>query len=423
MQQKTIALSVMAALATFAAGSASASGFQLLEQNGSGLGNAYAGSAATAENASTIYFNPAGMTQLSGTQVSTGVAVIKARYKFQDNGSSAGAFTNTGNGADGGTTGTLPNLNVSTDLGRGFYAGIGFGAPFGLKTQYEVPWAGAAQSTLFEIKTYNTNPSLAYKVNDKISFGAGVDYQQLEANYERQASTLSVFSLSSDAVRLQAQGRAWGWNAGILAQPSENMKIGFSYRSRMRYHLKGDLQASGPSAALLAANVGAASTNITLPDTFILSVTQKLGDKWEMLGDVSRTRWSSVQDIIIVRDASATPAQTLNADFRDTWRVALGSNYKLNDAWKLKAGVAYDQGVAKGADYRLVSLPDNDRMWFSLGAQWAMTKMVTVDVGGSYLKIRNAGIYNDQRSSNRGLVNGSYTGNVWILGTQLSMAF
>jgi len=423
MKQTTIAQSVLAAMAVLGAGSAAASGFQLLEQNGSGLGNSYAGSAATAENASTIYFNPAGMTQLQGTQVSAGAAIVKARYKFQDNGSIAGAFTNTGSGADGGTTGTVPNLNISTDFGHGLYGGIGFGAPFGLKTQYEVPWAGATQSTLFEIKTYNTNPSLAYKINDKISIGIGGDYQQLEAKYQRQASTLSVFSLSQDTVTLQAQGRAWGWNAGLLVTPSANMKLGFSYRSRLRYHLKGDLQAGGPTAALLAANVGQASTDITLPDTFIFSVSQKLGDKWEMLGDVSRTRWSSVQDVIIVRDQSTTPAQTLNAEFRDTWRVALGSNYKLNDAWKIKAGIAYDQGAAKGADYRLVSLPDNDRMWFSLGAQWVASKALTVDVGGAYLKIRDAGIYNDQRSSNRGLVNGSYTGNIWILGTQVSMAF
>lgn len=423
MKLKMIVQSVFTAIAVLGAGSAAASGFQLLEQNGSGLGNAYAGSAAVAENASTIYFNPAGMTQLKGTQLSGGAAVVKARYKFQDNGSSAGAFTNTGNGADGGTTGTVPNLNISTDLGRGVYIGLGIGAPFGLKTQYEVPWAGAAQSTLFDIKTYNANPSVAYKVNDKLSIGAGVNYQQLEAEYQRQASTLSAFSLSQDTVTLQAQGHAWGWNAGFLFTPSENMKLGFSYRSRLRYHLKGDLKAGGPTAALLAGSVGNASTNLTLPDTYIFSVAQKLGDKWEMLGDVSRTRWSSVQDIIIVRDNSTTPAQVLNANFRDTWRVALGTNYALNDSWKLKTGIAYDQGVAKGADYRLASLPDNDRMWFSLGTQWAATKAVTVDLGASYLKIRNAGIYNDQRSTNRGLVNGSYNGNVWIFGTQLSAAF
>jgi len=326
MKQRVIVQSVVAAVAAMSTGLASASGFQLLEQNGSGLGNAYAGSAAVAENASTIFFNPAGLTQLKGSNVSSGLAVVKASYTFHDNGSSSGSFTGTGGNTNAGTTGYLPNIYASSELGSGLYAGIGLGAPFGLKTHYEVPWAGAAQAVLFDIKTMNMNPSLAWKVSEKISLGAGINYQQLEAEYQRQASTLSAFSLYQDGVALQAQGTAWGWNAGILAKPSDSMKIGFSYRSRMRYHLKGYLNAYGPTASLLSANTGNASVNIVLPDTYILSVTQKLSDKWEMLGDISRTRWSTVHDVDIILDRNNSKAQTLEARFRDTWRIALGGN-------------------------------------------------------------------------------------------------
>ncbi len=312
-------------------------------------------------------------------------------------------------------------------MGNGFYGGVGVGAPFGLKTAYSEPWAGAAQSTLFDIQTMNINPSLAYKVNDKLSLGFGLDYQTMDVDYQRMASTTPAFSLSSDSVALGASGEAWGWNTGVLFKASDSMKLGFSYRSRMKYHLTGNLQAAGPSAALLAGNVGNASADITLPDTFIFSVTQKLDDKWEMLGDISRTRWSSVQDVDIKLDTNPTPVQTLVAHFRDTWRVALGANYAFNDAWKLKTGVGYDQGVAKGADYRLVSLPDNDRVWLSLGTQWKVNQALALDVGASYLKIRDAGIYNDQRNANptldQGLVNGSYKGNIWIFGAQASYAF
>ena len=423
MKQRIIVQSVVAALAAMSAGLASASGFQLLEQNGSGLGNAYAGSAVVADNASTIFFNPAGMTQLKGTNVSGGLSVIKATYTFHDNGSSSGAFSGTGNNTNGGTTGYLPNMYAASQLSDNWYAGIGIGAPFGLKTQYEVPWAGAAQAVLFDIKTMNVNPSAAWKVNDKVSLGFGLNYEQLEATYQRQASTLAAFSLYQDGVQLQATGHAWGWNTGVIVRPSENMKLGFAYRSRMKFHLQGDLQASGPTAALLAANTGAASANLTLPDTYILSLSQKLSDQWEMLGDISRTRWSSVQDIDIKLDKSNTTAQSLTAHFRDTWRVALGANYALNDAWKLKTGIGYDQGAVKGADYRLVSLPDNDRLWLSAGAQWNVSKALKLDAGVSYLKIRDAGIYNDQRASNRGLVDGHYSGHIWIFGGQVSYAF
>lgn len=424
MKQKQIHLAVAAVFAACTAGTVSAAGFQLLEQNASGLGNAYAGSAAVAENASTIFFNPAGMTQLKGTNISGGLTQVTATYKFSDNASSSGAFTGTGNGVDGGTTGVIPNLYVSTELGSGWYAGLGIGAPFGLKTQYENPWVGSAQATLFDIKTQNVNPSMAVKIGQKLSLGFGANYEQLEARYQRQASTLSAFSLNQDAVALQAQGHAWGWNAGALLNVSDTTKLGASYRSRMKFHLKGDLQASGPTAALLAANTGGASADITLPDTFIFSVTQKLGEQWEMLGDISRTRWSSIQDVDIKLDSNATtPAQTLVAHFRDTWRAALGATYTLTDAWKIKTGIGYDQGAVKGADYRLVSLPDNDRFWFSLGTQWAASKALKVDLGVTYIKVRDAQIYNDQRSANRGLVDGTYSGKIWIAGTQLSYAF
>ncbi len=423
MKKTLITHAVASALAMLAAGAAQASGFQLLEQNASGIGNAYAGSAALGENASTIYFNPAAMTRLKGSQVSAGGTLVRAEYLFHDNGSSSGAFTGTGNGTDGGTLGRVPNAYVSTELGGGLFGGIGIGAPFGLKTAYEQPWAGAAQATLFDIKTQNVNPSLAYKLNDRWSIGGGINYQQLEAQYQRMVSTSSAFSLSSDAVALQTQGHAWGWNAGVLFESSESMRLGFSYRSRVNYHLKGDLRASGPTAALLAASTGAESTELTLPDTFIFSVVQTIDDKWEMMGDISHTRWSSVQEVDIKLETSNATAQTLNAHFRDTWRVALGSSYRLSPAWKIKAGIAYDQGAVKGADYRLVSLPDNDRLWFSAGLQWMASKALVLDLGATYIKVRDAQIYNDQRSANRGLVNGSYSGQVWLLGSQMSYSF
>jgi long-chain fatty acid transport protein len=146
----------------------------------------------------------------------------------------------------------------------------------------------------------------------------------------------------------------------------------------------------------------------------------------ELLGDVSWTGWSSIPTVDIFR-SSGTPLQVLDTNFRDTWRFAVGANYKLNDAFKLKAGVAYDQTPVKNADHRLVSLPDNDRTWFSLGLQWKPTKSTTVDLGGAYLYVKDANIHNDQRSTNpalnRGLVSGTYSDSAWLLGTQVSVAF
>src|SRR5262249_28341297 len=130
-----------------------------------------------------------------------------------------------------------------------------------------------------------------------------------------------------------------------------------------------------------------------------------------------------VQNIFIVRDANNGVLQTLVANFHDTWRVALGANYKLSDTWKLKAGTAFDQGAASDATTRLVSLPDNDRVWLSFGAQWSPRKDFDLDAGYAYVNVRDADINNDQRSFNRGLVSGTYSSHISILSAQATYKF
>jgi len=425
---------IPALIAIAFSGSAAAAGFQLLEQNASGLGNAYAGSAAVAENASTIFYNPAGMTQLKDVEVSTGVSLVSASYKFTNNGSSTG--TTLVGDADGGTDGYIPNAYLSWRVAKDISVGLGIGAPFGLMTDYNNPWTGAAQSLKFQIKTINVNPSVAWRANDWLSIGGGVNYQTIDAEYVR-AVAVTNGALATTTATLKLNDTAWGWNVGALFTLSPATKIGVSYRSTIKYDVTGNVALAGPAAGALSAG-GAASdvkASVKLPDTFILSATQKLGDQWELLGDISWTGWSSIPKIDIIRTsgiASGTLAQTLDTEFRDTWRVAGGANYQLNEAWKLKFGLAYDQTPVKGATTRLVSLPDNDRVWFSVGTQWKPAKNTTIDVGATYLLIKDTEINNNQTvavvnaataAQNRGTVKGTYDDKAFILGAQLSMAF
>lgn len=430
MYQKNALRLIPALLAIAFSGTAGAAGFQLLEQNGSGLGNAYAGSAAVAENASTVYFNPAGMTQLQDREVSLGGAVIKTSYQFNNNGSSTGALAGDDNG---GVVGFVPNAYMSWALTKDIYLGFGIGAPFGLKSEYDSPWAGAAQSLMFEIKTVNLNPSIAWRATDWMSLGFGLNYQRLEAEYLRTVSVSPAIGLSSTTARLKlTDDGSWGWNAGALFTLSPATKIGVSYRSAIKHELDGDVSVSGPAATTLNAGGASSSTkaSVKLPDTFIFSATHKLNDTWELLGDISWTGWSSIPKIDIIRTsgvANGAVAQTLHTDFRDTWRFAVGANYRLNEQWKLKFGIAYDESPVKDPSTRLVSLPDNNRTWFSLGTQWKPTKSTTVDLGGAYLYVKDAEINNNQTSAspsqNRGTVKGTYEDNAWILGAQISLAF
>ena len=393
---------------------ASAAGFQLIEQNASGLGNAYAGSAAVAENASTIFYNPAGMTQLKDREFSGGLAAIGTSFKFTDKGSNVGFLGTTGNGGDGGGWGFVPNAYMSWALNKDLYVGVGVGAPFGLKTEYSNPWVGAAQSTSFDIKTYNINPSIAYRVNDKFSIGAGVSLQRLSAEYMRVAAVVSP-TFAATPVKLTLGDDAWGWNLGGLWTLSPATKVGVSYRSAISYDLTGNI--------VTPASNTAAKTSLKLPDTFILSGTHQMSDKWQMLGDVSWTGWSSIPKLDVLVASTGALAQSLDTNFRDTWRVAVGANYQYTETVKLKFGVAYDQTPVKGPDSRLVSLPDNDRTWLSAGAQWALSKGSTLDFGVTYLYLKDADINNNQSGFNRGIVTGTYNDSAWLLGLQYSVAF
>ncbi|WP_018988346.1 OmpP1/FadL family transporter [Aromatoleum toluclasticum] len=427
MKKTTIARLLPAALLALGSGTASAAGFQLLEQNASGIGNAYAGSAAVAENASTIFFNPAGMTQLQAREISLGVAAVRPSFEFKNRGSVGGALS--GNGDDAGDWAAIPNAYLSWALNKDLYLGVGIGAPFGLVTDYGGKWVGAAQATKFEIETININPSLAYRVNDKVSLGIGLNWQRMDAQYERVVG-IAPGALSASTAKLDVDNDAWGWNVGALFTLSPSTKVGVSYRSKVEHKLKGDVKVSGPSALLNAAGSSDSDVDVDLPDTFIVSTTQKLSDRWEMLGDLSWTGWSSIKKVDIERTSgplNGQIAQTLHTEFKDTWRVALGANYKLDDAWKLKFGIAFDQTPVRDKQRRLVSLPDNDRTWFSAGAQWKVSKTNTLDLGAAYLYVPKTKIDNNQITANpltnRGRVTGEYDSSVWILGAQYSMAF
>ena len=417
-------------LAAFS-GAASASGFQLLEQNASGLGNAYAGSAAVADNASTIYFNPAGMTKLQAREVSGGISAVNPSFHFNDRGSSAGALQTAGDGGNAGGWAAIPNGYMSWALNKDVYVGLGLGAPFGLKTEYDDRWIGAAQAQMFEVKTINLNPSVAWRVNDKVSLGFGLNWQKVEAHYNRLVSTANTTTAATQ-LKMSLDDDAWGWNVGALFDVSPSTRIGVSYRSAIKYEVEGKIKASGPTSVLNAGSASDARADLKMPDTFIMSVTQKLSDRWEMLGDVSWTGWSSIPKVDIYRTSGAQNgaiAQTLHTDFKDTWRVALGANYKYTDAWKLKFGVAYDQTPVQHDSERLVSLPDNDRVWFSFGTQWTPDKAQRLDLGVTYIHVRDSKISNNQNVNlrpgelPRGNIVGEYSGNIWILGAQYSLAF
>ena len=426
------------------AGSAHSAGFNLLEKNASSLGNAYAGSAAIAENASTIYFNPAGMTRLSGLNVSGGLSAIKPSFKFRDEGSTGpttpfGALPlGTGRGGDAGDWGFLPNAYASWELTPNWFVGLGIGAPFGLTTEYHNDWIGRYHSTKFAIESINLNPSVAYKVNDRLSLGLGLNWMRLDADYRRAVPALALAEqVPPGAVpslvggpdlmaRVKMDGDAWGWNAGVLFQATPNTRIGLSYRSTVKINASGDTTLKGNLPAALGGTavrqeVGA-KASVRLPDTAVLSVVHDLNPTWQLLADVSWTGWSSIKSLDI-RNEPGLPGDSLDLRFKDTWRVALGANYHHNEKWTFKGGIAWDQSPVRNATYRPTSLPDNDRYWVSIGAQYRFNANATLDVGYAYLFLNDARINNGVPTDGKGTIRGKYKDNANVLGVQFSYQF
>jgi long-chain fatty acid transport protein len=442
-------------------GNANASGFQLAEQNGSGLGNAYSGQAAAAEDASTIFFNPAGLTHVPGIQFVGALNLVRPVSNFRDGGSTPATLqTLGGDGGDGGVWAPVPSFYASWEFLPGrLWAGLGVSVPFGLSIEWDPDWMGRFHGINSEVETINFNPTVAWKINQWISVGAGANLQRLSAeltnsvNYSAIAfgvggapalAALAATCPGADGTgagcegvgKVSASDWAWGWNVGAMIDFPTRTRLGISYRSVTKHALEGDAT-FGNRPALLAAGLpdGPIRANVNLPDTASVAVWQQVLPPLQLLADFTWTGWASLQDLSIFRISPPTGVRaeltSTPLKFKDSWRVGLGGNYRLTDEWKLRAGVAFDKTPVRN-DRRTPRLPDQDRWWAAAGAQWAFSSRGAIDVGVAHLFIKDA-------SSNlpnvdpappagfsatpRGNLVGTYTGNVWILSAQARYSF
>ncbi len=417
MKVLAIALGALGSTASHAAA------FQLLEGNASGLGNAYAGSAAVAEDASTVFFNPAGMTLLPGRNVAFSVDLVRPSAKFSNQGSvAAGGQVVGGNGGDAGDWAGIPAGYMSWQLTDRLFAGLGIGAPFGLKTQYNNDWAGRFHAVKSELKTVNINPSIAFKVNDVFSVGLGVNFQRIDADLTNAVNTAALAGAGTSALgRIKGDDTAWGWNVGAMWQVSDTTRLGVAYRSKIDYKLEGSARFTGSAAAILnGARGGDVTADVEMPDTATISVVQKISDRWTMMGDLSWTGWSTLQKLAVNR-VDGVNVTTEELKWRDTWRVAFGGTYAYTDALNLKFGLAWDQTPVRDTS-RLPRVPDEDRVWLSVGVQWRPDATSAVDVGYAHLFVKDAKISANGGAA-KGFLVGEYENSVDILGVQYSTRF
>ncbi|HEX4328186.1 MAG TPA: outer membrane protein transport protein [Burkholderiales bacterium] len=426
---------------------AHAAGFALLESSASGLGNSYAGSAVLAEDASTIFYNPAGLTYLPGTNFVGSLDLIQPSARFNNSGSvgtgtpavAASQRPLGGNGGDAGSLAAVPALFISHQVAPRWTIGLGINAPFGQKTEYSADWIGRFQAVKSQIMTLNVNPTIAYKVNDAVSLGFGADYQRIDAdftqavNYSAQvfakagAGAAGLITNPEGSGEIKGNDSAWGWNAGALIQLAPQTRLGIAYRSQIKYKVNGTVTFSGaPNTGVGAIDSnfvnGNAFTNVTLPDSLSVSLSHQLNSRWTLMGNVMWTGWSRIKDLTFFRD-NGTQLSTTNENWRDTYRVGLGANYRVNDQWLLRSGVAYDQTPVP-SDTITPRLPDQSRTWLSFGTQYRISPAMNFDVGYAHLFAKDTSINQNNGSTLiNGLINGTYKVSVDIFGAQLSYRF
>jgi len=399
---------------------AQAAGFALIEQSASGMGNAYAGGSAIAEDASTIFFNPAGMTYVEGTQAVGAIHLINPNAEFNNKGSIAGAGKPLGDeGPNAGDLAFVPNLYFKMDLNDNIKLGLGVNAPFGLKTEYDKEWLGRFQADMSEVKTININPAMAFKLTDQLSLGFGVSAMWAEATLTR---AVNFGGAGQGSVKIKGDDWGFGYNLGAIYQATADTRFGVAYRSKVKQRLEGDAKFRRPIGIPFAAAPDVdVKAGVDLPETLSISAFSQLNDTWDLMGDVTWTKWSRFEELRILRENGTTLAVTPE-NWENTMRYSIGVNYHYSDAIKLRAGLAYDEEAIKD-EFRTARIPGNDRKWLSLGASYVMSPASKFDVGYSHLFISDASIDDNQILTGNGRVRGDYEGSVDILSLQYTHNF
>src|SRR5215470_5545598 len=272
-----LATAIGAALLSLSAGSAFGAGFALQEQNASGLGHAYAGGAAAAEDVSTIFYNPAGLVRLQSPQVVVAANLICVSAKFSDNGSLPAMFQPLGGtGGDAGDCNVVPNFYLGVPFTDKWSFGIGINVPFGLKTEYDSDWLGRFQAIESKVETVNINPVLSWEPTKNLTVGGGFSWQRIKATLTSDANFAGLYAqgvgkavaaglvpaaaapalIGSAAgletnVNVNGNDTGWGWNVGVLWQFSDQTRVGAAYRSKISYTVGGTANFSNPTAASL----------------------------------------------------------------------------------------------------------------------------------------------------------------------------
>jgi len=382
------------------------------------VGLASAGYSARAQDASTVFTNPAGMTRLEGTQFLASGQVLWSNTKFSIDSGTSPLLGDEDGGYVLGSDGWLPggggflSYSVSPELKLGFALAGNFGAPL----KYDNDWVGryyVQETTLLGISLL---PSMAYKVTPNLSLGAGLN--AMYGTYKNKVAINNVAPAYGDG-QLKLDDNDWGWgvNLGLLYEITAGTRIGLTWNSQVDLDFKGRAKFSGlaPGLSTLLNNRGGLNADIKVgikvPQQVMGSIFTQVNDRWALLGSVGWQQWSKFGHVQLGIDNTLNPTSlTTDLDFKDTWHGALGAQYRINDPWLLNFGIAYDSKFQEGSDVSPL-LPVNASWRFGMGAQQQVSKTFFWGVAAEYQYSETLDVSlqsNPVALGGRGNVEGSY---------------
>lgn len=401
-----------------------ASGFALNEQSVSGMGSGFAGRSSSAEDASTVFGNPAGMSRLKREQVSIGAAAIVAKSDISGSGTFGGS-----NDGDMVPVVAVPMGYYVKPIDDHWAFGFGVYVPFGLVTDYESGFAGRYFGDDSEVQVVTLQPTISYAFNDKVSIGFGPTINRIDGKLESATLNPVTPGTNDGRVKIKGDDTAIGFNVGILVQATDSTRMGLTYHSKVKYKLEGDTKITGTGFGPFSGNKFDASLDIDTPESVDFSVTHELNADWTLYAGSTWTRWSRLEDITVNNEGvppqlggSAGPIGIISEEqnWHDTWAHAIGAAYKLNKEWTLRTGLAIDQAPTNNEN-RSPRIPTGDRTVFSVGAGWSPNDDVTVDLAYTYLWEEDAKVNNANPS--KGAYNAKYENSAHGFGTSITYRF
>ncbi|MCZ0750150.1 outer membrane protein transport protein [Aeromonas enteropelogenes] len=413
--------SLIAATIALATSQVHAAAFQLNEHSASGLGRAYAGEAAIADNAAVLARNPAAMTTFDKMAVSVSGTYIKPDVDVD------GSIATPLGKVSASESGIAPSAFVPASyfiqpLNDQWAWGIGLFSNYGLSTEYSKTFPAGAGAGDTELLTLNINPNIAYRINEQFSIGAGINAVYGAAELNRYAGLLGpALGQKSDTRIAHLKGDTWGfgWNVGTLYEINKDHRFALTYRSQVDMSFDGDFQGLTSGNRTVDGNL-----KLDLPAQAEFAGYHRLNEQFAVHYSVNWTDWSAFQELKATSNQCAGGV-CLQKDekFKDSTRYSIGGTWYINPAWEARLGFAYDNSPIE-PEYRSLSIPDSDRVWYSVGATYHINPDMSVDFGMAYLDGKEVDVNEGLRNHSDALRwKGSSHGNAFLASAQFNMKF